>query len=186
MQFTDNDFISKHFNNFIENADEDQLCKYILSNINLNNLRKKYYSLVGHDFDSLVDDTLLVVIDNRNNITTVRQLFSFFNKVLENKLKDRLKYYDRACRDKNMTCSIDKYVTLADDRATTELEVKELLIAFSQLGITGITMDYLELILSSDISDREAAETLGVSRRQINNFKKKIKKACHFLNENRN
>ena len=51
MQFTDNDFISKYFNNFIENADEDQLCKYILNNINLNKLRKKYYYLVGHNFD---------------------------------------------------------------------------------------------------------------------------------------
>lgn len=186
MEFTSNDFISKHFNNFIENADEDQLCKYILNNINLNNLRKKYYSLVGHEFDSLVDDALLVVIDNRNNITTVKQLFSFFNTVLENKLKDRLKYYDRACRDKNMTCSIDKYVTLADDKVIAELEVKELLIAFSQLGISDIAMDYLKLILSGNVSDREAAEILGVSRRQINNFKKKIKKACHFLNENRN
>ena len=85
-----------------------------------------------------------------------------------------------------MTCSIDKYVTLADKRAAAELEVKELLIAFSQLGISGITMDYLKLILSSNISDREAAETLGVSRRQINNFKKKIKKACHFLSESCN
>ena len=44
MQFTDNDFISKYFNNFIENADEDQLCKYILNNINLNYLPHEFFS----------------------------------------------------------------------------------------------------------------------------------------------
>ena len=47
-------------------------------------------------------------------------------------------------------------------------------------------MGYLELMIISNIADRVVDEILGVSRRQINNFKKKIKKAYHFLNENRN
>ena len=180
MNFTSNEYISSHFLNFLYYADEEQICDYILRNVNLNHFKKKYYSLIGHDFDSEVNDSLLVVIANKGNIESSQHLFNCFARILDNKLKNRLKYYKQDCRGQQVTSLSSKegeQLDLADPVAEADFLEAELLADIKSSKADEITKKYIELIVTSKdkISDLEASRLLGVNVKTIKAKKKIIK-----------
>lgn len=182
MNFASNEYVAYSFPFFIKYADEDTLCEYILRNINLLPLKAKYYSLIGHEFNSEVNESLMTIIGNRSRIEDHQHLIRSFNIILENKLKDRLKYHNQECRKKESTYSLNseenEEIDIPDPKAARDFLEAELIIFFQQSKVDDNTMRYINLVINSEdmISDREAARILNVSRRQIANIKEKIKK----------
>ena len=182
MNFTSNEYISFYFLNFLYYADEDQICEYILRNSQplLIDLEKKYYSLRGHEFNSIVNEALMTLLINKGNIIDQEGLFSFFKSEIEYRLKDRLKYYKRDCRGKqtvSLSSKEGEQLDLVDPVAENDYLEAELLADIKNSKADEITKKYIELIVTSKdkISDLEASRLLGVNVKTIKVKKKIIK-----------
>ena len=182
MNFTSNEYISSHFLNFLYYADENQICEYVLINSQplLISLEKKYYSLRGHEFNSIVNEALMDLLISKGNIIDQEGLFSFFKSCLEFKLKNRLKYYKQDCRRQQTTSLSSKegeQLDLVDPVAENDYLEAELLADIKSSKADEITKKYVELIVTSKdkISDLEASRLLGVNVKTIKAKKKIIK-----------
>ena len=176
---------------------DDKLKKFV------NKLTKKY-QIPKHDLQAIIEDILCDIARNRHSIVSnYDQMISYTIKSIENRCKNYIRDqktlkngYDKD--GNNLVSSFEAYrndlgeLPFIDKTSTEKYEEVEAMLSMQQIiqGSTNInevqktiSWKYLQLKMFNDMSDEECAKELGISRKTLQNHKKKLQEAYTFLNK---
>ena len=167
-------------------------------------LNKKYYNIAKDDLKGIIEDILFDIVRNRESIVVnYDQMISYTIKSIENRCKNYIRDqktlkngYDK--EGNNLVSSFEAHrndlgeLPFIDKTSTEKYEEVEVMLSMQQIiqGSTNInevqktiSWKYLQLKIFNDMTDEECAEVLGVSRKTLQNHKKKLQEAYTFLNK---
>lgn len=170
----------------------------------IHKLNKKYYNIPKDDLKAIMEDILFDIVRNRESIVVnYDQMISYTIKSIENRCKNYIRDqktlkngYDKD--GNNLVSSFEAHrndlgeLPFIDKTSTEKYEEVEVMLSMQQIiqGSTNInevqktiSWKYLQLKIFNDMTDEECAEVLGVSRKTLQNHKKKLQEAYTFLNK---
>ena len=170
----------------------------------IHKLNKKYYNIPKDDLKAIMEDILFDIVRNRESIVVnYDQMISYTIKSIENRCKNYIRDqktlkngYDKD--GNNLVSSFEAHrndlgeLPFIDKTSTEKYEEVEVMLSMQQIiqGSTNInevqktiSWKYLQLKIFNDMTDEECAEVLGISRKTLQNHKKKLQEAYTFLNK---
>lgn len=167
-------------------------------------LNKKYYNIAKDDLKAIIEDILFDIARNRESIVVnYDQMISYTTKSIDNRCKNYIRDqktlkngYDKD--GNNLVSSFEAHrndlgeLPFIDKTSTEKYEEVEVMLSMQQIiqGSTNInevqktiSWKYLQLKIFNDMTDEECAEVLGISRKTLQNHKKKLQEAYTFLNK---
>lgn len=170
----------------------------------IHKLNKKYYNIAKDDLKAIIEDILFEIARNRESIVVnYDQMISYTIKSIENRCKNYIRDqktlkngYDKD--GNNLVSSFEAHrndlgeLPFIDKTSTEKYEEVEVMLSMQQIiqGSTNInevqktiSWKYLQLKIFNDMTDEECAEVLGISRKTLQNHKKKLQEAYTFLNK---
>lgn len=167
-------------------------------------LNKKYYNIPKDDLKAIMEDILFDIVRNRESIVVnYDQMISYTIKSIENRCIDymRKEHSQKRGYDKDGNPLVSSFeahrndlgeLPFIDKTSTYEYEEVEVMLSMQQIiqGSTNInevqktiSWKYLQLKMFNDMTDEECAKELGISRKTLQNHKKKLQEAYTFLNK---
>ena len=171
------------FLHWLYNAPQQELFKELTKSTStfIHHLKSKYKYVGGDNIDSAIHDSFITSMHHRGKIENRENWVNYFKQILERKLIDQVRAQQTLKRKAEGLSSFDndnngRKDTLQDLNAVDKFMEVEWIVSIQQEGATPLALQYLELILSTDMrpSDSEAGEILGVDRRTIKAMRERL------------